>query len=63
MLITKTAVGTISRRADSAMPNMFTAASTTSPASDTSSTWCDSDGNMLPRLAAPAASDTATVRT
>ena len=32
----KTSVGSISRRADSAIPNMFTNVSTASPISDTS---------------------------
>ena len=58
-----TAVGSISNLADSVMPNMFTVASSASPASDASSRWCESAGKTLPRLAAPAARLTATVST
>ena len=63
MLTMNTAVGSISSLADSAIPNMLTAVSSASPISDTSSRWCASAGNTLPRLAAPAARLTATVST
>ena len=63
MLTMKISVGSISSRADSAIPNMLTTVRTASPTSDTSSRWCASPGNTLPRLAAPAARLTATVST
>jgi hypothetical protein len=49
--------------ADSLIPNMFTIVNSANPMSDTSSSWCESDGNTLARLAAPAARLTATVST
>ena len=63
MLTTKIAVGSASSLADSAIPNMFTAVRISSPTRVMASRWCDSDGNTLPRLAAPAARLTATVST
>ena len=63
VLTMNTAVGSNSSRADSAIPNMLTAVSSASPTSETSSRWCESAGNTLPRLAAPAARLTATVST
>ena len=59
----KITVGISSSRADSAIPNMLTAVRITRPISETSSRWCASPGNTLPRLAAPAARLTATVST
>ena len=63
MLTRNTAVGGIRNFADSVIPNMFIAVRITSPIRQTGSRWCDSDGNTLARLAAPAARLTATVRT
>ena len=64
MLTMNTAVGSISSFADSAIPNMLIAVRITSADQrDTSSRWCASAGNTLPRLAAPAARLTATVST
>ncbi len=63
MLTRNTAVGSTSSFADSVIPNMLTAVRISSPIRDTRSRWCESDGNTLPRLAAPAARLTATVST
>ena len=58
-----TSVGSNRKRADSAMPNMLSAVSSSRPIRQTASRWCDSAGKTLPRLAAPAARLTATVST
>ena len=61
--MTNTAAGSIKSLADSEIPNMFTIVSSARPMSATAKRWCERDGKMLPRLAAPTARLTATVKT
>ena len=62
-LTRNSAAGPIRSLADSLIPNMLITVRISSPASETGSRWCESEGNTLPRLAAPAARLTATVST